>query len=156
MLSSFIYFAEECLQYYSSKQDGLRHDSPISNKVDCENNGGFWVSFSNYLEEYPKYQTEAACRAGSTRVVRLIWAIPYRSEEIDKLKIIGDNVESLKRCLVALAPPQCRRTPYTRSNHLGNTRGVVPARYKWVIPNFPSGKTQRCVIRLRSVLFSTT
>ena len=103
------------------------------------------------MEEYPKYQTEAACRAGSTTAVPLIWAIPYRSEEIDNLKIVGDNVESLKRCLVALAPPECERTPYTRTNHLGNARGAVPVRYNWVIPHFPSGKTQRCVIRLRSV-----
>jgi hypothetical protein len=103
------------------------------------------------LEESPQYQTEAACKAASSTETPLIWAIPYRSEDIDNLKMVGNDVGSLKRCLVALAPPECRRAPYTRSNHLGNARGVVPARYDWVIPHFPSGNTQRCVLRLRLV-----
>jgi hypothetical protein len=144
-------FAEECLQYYDSKSDGFRHVSVFSNKEDCENNNGFWVSFSNYLEEYPQYQTEAKCKAGSSSQIPLKWDIPYRSEDIDKLKMTGDNVESLKRCLVALVPPECTKAPYTRSNHLGNGDGVVPLRYDWAIPHFPSGHPQRCVIRIRLV-----
>ncbi|CAB3980510.1 Hypothetical predicted protein, partial [Paramuricea clavata] len=140
---------EECLQYYNTKSDGFRHDSVFSNKKDCENNHGYWVSFSNYLEKYPKYQTEQACKAASSSQRRLIWAIPYRSEDIDNLKMTGDNVESLKCCLVALDAPECTKAPYTRSNHLGNADGVVPLRYDWAIPHFPSGHTQRCVMRIR-------
>ena len=142
-------FAEECLEYYNSKTDGFRHDSIYSNKKDCENNHGFWISFSNYLEEYPKYQTEQACYAGSSKHLHLKWDIPYRSEDIDNLKMTGDNVESLKRCLVALVPPECTKAPHTRTNHLGNAYGVVPLRYDWVIPHFPSGHAQRCIIRIR-------
>jgi hypothetical protein len=82
----------------------------------------------------------------------LIWAIPYRSEEIDNLKIVNDDLETLKRCLVALPRPACHKTPHTRANHLGNTAHVVPARYHWVIPHFPSNKDQRCVLRLRLVI----
>jgi hypothetical protein len=145
-------FAGECLQYYNSKADGFRHNSVYNNKIDCEKNKGFWISFSNYFEKYPKYQTKKECTAASSDELRLIWAIPYRSEDIDNLKMTDDSVESLKRCLVALDPPECTKAPYTRSNHLGNARGVVPLRYTWTIPHFPSGHAQRCVFRLRLVL----
>ncbi len=153
ILNVHIFFVEECLQYYNlgRKSEGFRHDSTHNNKVDCEKNKGFWVSFSNYLEKYPKYKTEKQCRAASSRERRLIWAVPYRSDDIDNLKMTADNVESLKCCLVALDPPECEKAPYTRTNHLGNTRDVVPVRYNWVIPHFPSGHAQRCVLRLRLV-----
>ena len=142
----------ECLEYYNSKTDGFRHYSVHNNKADCERNRGFWVSFSNYLEEYPQHKTEQECKRASSKKLRLIWAIPYRSEDIDNLKMTGDKVESLKRCLVKLNPPNCKKTPHTRTNHLGNAHKVVPFRYTWVIPHFPSGHKQRCVIRLRLVL----
>ena len=145
-------FTEECLEYYSQKADGFRHVSVHTNKIDCKKNQGYWVSFSNYLEEYPKYKTKKDCEKASSEILPLKWAIPYRSEDIDNLKIDGDTVKSLKRCLVALAPPECKKTPHTRTNHLGNGHGVVPIRYDWVIPHFPSGHAQRCVIRLRFVL----
>ena len=142
-------FTEECLEYYDSKKDGFRHASVHNNKADCENNQGFWVSFSNYLEEYPDFKTEQECKAASSSELRLIWAVPYRSEDIDNLKMTDGNVESLKRCLVALDPPDCKKTPRTRTNHLGNGLGVIPLRYTWEIPYFPSGHQQRCVLRLR-------
>ena len=145
-------FAGECLQYYSYKPDGFRHDSAYNNKIDCEKNQGYWISFSNYLEESPKYQTEQQCKAANSSQLRLIWAIPYRSEDIDNFKMTGNKMESLKRCLVALDPPECTKAPYTRSNHLGNARDVVPIRYTWVIPHFPSGNVQRCVLRIRLVV----
>ena len=144
----------ECLEFYGTKADGFRHNSVHNNKAECESNRGFWLSFSNYLEEYPKFKTERECKRASSRKLRLIWAIPYRSEDIDNLKMNDDNVESLKRCLVALDPPDCRKTPHTRTNHLGNAHKVVPFRYTWVIPHFPSGHAQRCVIRLRLDLTS--
>ena len=145
----FFRFSGECLQYYHPSSDGFRHDSVHNNKIDCEKDQGFWVSFSNYLEEYPKYQTEEECKAGSSSKLRLIWAIPYRSEDIDNLKMTGSQVGSLKRCLVALDPPECKKAPYTRSNHLGNAHDVVPLNYTWVLPHFPSGHAQRCVLRIR-------
>ena len=149
--TSFFVHIEECLQYYTAKSDGFRHVSVHTTKTDCEKNHGFWVSFSNYLEEYPKHQTKQECEKASTDELPLKWAIPYRSEDIDNLKMDGDDVESLKRCLVALAPPECMKTPHTRTNHLGNAKGVIPFRYKWVIPYFPSGHVQRCILRLRFV-----
>ena len=144
----------ECLQYYPSKTDGFQHFSVYNNKLDCEKNKGFWVEYSNYLEEYPKYQTQKECEAAaSSEKLPLIWAIPYRSEDIDNFKMTGDNVDSLKRCLVGLDKPDCKKTPYSRSNHLGNGRDVVPLRYTWTIPHFPSQSVQRCILRIRLVEF---
>ena len=89
-------FTEECLEYYDSKKkDGFRHASVHNNKADCENNQGFWVSFNNYLEEYPSSKTEQACKAASSSKLRLIWAVPYRSEDIDNLKMTGGIIETL-------------------------------------------------------------
>ena len=107
-----------------------------------------WVEFSNYLEESPQHQTKNEClRADNPH--RLIWGIPYRSEDIDNLKMVDGKVESLYRCLVALDPPDCKKAPYTRSNHLGNAHDVVPLNYTWVLPHFPSSKDQRCVLTVR-------
>ena len=137
------------MEYYLVKSQGFKHVSVYNNKIDSEKNSGIWVEFSNYLEESPQYTTESSCKSASTKSNRLIWAIPYRSEDIDNLKMKNDNVESLRRCLVALDPPDCRKASYTRSNHLGNTKEVVPVRYTWVLPHFPSKKPQRCVLRIR-------
>ena len=139
----------ECLEYYSGGKD-FKHVSAYSNKHECqENNRGVWVEFSNYLELYPQAQSEAECKKQSTKGKRLIWAIPYRSEDIDNLKMEGNNIKSLQRCLVALDPPECLKTSHSRTNHLGNVAGVIPQRYTWVLPHFPSGNVQRCVLRAR-------
>ncbi|XP_046854923.1 protein DD3-3-like isoform X2 [Xenia sp. Carnegie-2017] len=139
----------ECLQYYNTISDGFRHDSMYNNKLDCEKKGGFWVQFINYLEKKEEFDRKTDCLAASTNDVRLIWAIPYRSEDIDDLRMSGHSIESLRRCLVALDPPECYKAPYTRSNHLGNAHNVVPLNYTWVLPYFPSRRAQRCVFRIR-------
>ncbi|XP_028417459.1 protein DD3-3-like isoform X2 [Dendronephthya gigantea] len=140
----------ECLQYYPSKTDGFQHFSVYNNKIECENNKGYWVEYSNYLEEYPKYQTQKECEDGaSSEKLPLIWAIPYRSENIDSFTMTGNSVDSLKRCLVGLEKPDCKKTPHSRSNHLGNGIHVIPLRYTWTIPHFPSKNAQRCILRIR-------
>ena len=138
----------ECLEYYSGSKE-FKHQSEHNNKLDCEEKKGIWVEFSNYLELYPQAQTESECKEASTDAIRLIWAMPYRSDDIDNLKMENNNVKSLQRCLVALDPPECLKTSHSRSNHLGNVDGVVPQRYTWVLPHFPSRKAQRCVLRAR-------
>ena len=137
------------MEYYSKKSEGFRHDSVHNNKIDCEKHKGYWIEFSNYLEISPLHTTEKQCSAASTNSTPLIWAIPYRSEDIDKLKMTGDNIKSLYKCLVALPPPDCKKAPYTRPNHLGNTVNVVTMNYTWVLPHFPSRKPQKCVLRIR-------
>jgi hypothetical protein len=57
-----------------------------------------------------------------------------------------------KECLVRLPTPDCQQAGWTRVNHLGNGREGVPLNYTWTLPSFPSGKNQRCIVRIRLVL----
>jgi hypothetical protein len=115
-----------------------KHNNPVA----CEAAGGNWTNFHNYLEITNK--TKAECQGES-----VIWAIPYSSENLDQLK--GGDPENWKKCLVKLPKPDCEEAPRTRTNHLGNGKGIVPLTYKWVLPHFPSGQEQRCVLRIRYV-----
>ncbi|WP_411027286.1 hypothetical protein, partial [Salmonella sp. s54925] len=99
---------------------------------------------SNYLETIER--TKEECITGPNGE-RLIWAIPYRTEDIATMP--GGDPEKWARCLVALDRPDCLLAPHTRSNHLGNAKGVVPLKYDWVLPHFPSEQEQRCVLRIR-------
>lgn len=99
------------------------------------------MNFNNYLEKVNI--TEEDCTANPSYA----WAIPYRSEDIDQLE--GEDQDKWKQCLVKLPKPDCKEAPRTRINHLGNGEGVVPLTYDWVLPHFPSGERQRCVLRIR-------
>ena len=52
-------------------------------------------------------------------------------------------------CLVLLKAPDCQKADFSRQNHLGNGENLEPLRYTWKLPYFPSGKTQRIVVRMR-------
>ncbi|XP_022106441.1 protein DD3-3-like isoform X1 [Acanthaster planci] len=124
----------ECVETYGNGQ--AKHWSRWNNEADCTENGGQWLAFTNYLEKAPQYNNEAACEARSgTDGVRYVWGRP--------------EGEMAEQCLVAVDPPDCQPAPWTRVNHLGNTRGGKASRYEWTIPYFPSGNDQRCVMRLR-------
>ena len=129
---------------YDERKNPWKHASKYNNKKDCENNKGKWVEFHHYLEEIDLEKSECTELPNGQP---LIWAIPYRSENLDQFK--GNDTENWKRCLVALSPPDCREAPYSRSNHLGNGEGVVTLGYPWKLPYFPSGKDQKCVLRIR-------
>lgn len=129
---------------YDEKNNQWRHASEHNNKKDCEDKQGKWVEFHHYLEETNLEKSQCTQLPNGRR---LIWGIPYRSENIDQFK--GDNPENWKRCLVSLSPPDCRQAPYSRSNHLGNGKGVVTLSYPWKLPYFPSGIEQKCVLRIR-------
>ena len=122
-----------------------RHASKYNNKADCEANEGKWINFHNYLEILPD-KTKDECKGES-----VIWAIPYRSEDIDQLE--GKDPEMWKKCLVKLTAPDCIEAPKTRTNHLGNGKGIVPVTYNWILPHFPSGQEQRCILRIRYVYY---
>ena len=113
-----------------------------TNRRDCTKGGGKWMVFSNFLEKMTKYTSKSRCLRASTREAPTIWAIPYRSADIDKRYL-------MKQCLVKLPPPKCKLAPYSRSNHLGNGEGATPLTFDWHIPYFPSRQTQRCVLRIR-------
>ena len=134
----------ECMERYPKRnptqQTRWRHDSKYNNQVTCQANGGKWINFHNYLEITNKSKIECNCQS-------LIWAIPYRSENIDQF--VGEDPEQWKKCLVRLPQPDCKQAPRTRTNHLGNGPGVVPLTHNWVLPHFPSGQEQRWVLRIR-------
>jgi hypothetical protein len=140
----------ECMELYNKNADykenvnSWRHASEYNNKEDCEKNKGKWVMFHNYLEETDLEKSQCT-RLPNGR--RLIWAIPYRSENVDQFN--GSDTEAWKRCLVSLSPPDCRSAPHSRSNHLGNGKGVVTLSYPWKLPYFPSSKEQKCTLRIR-------
>ena len=128
-----------------------KHASKYNNPKDCRRNGGSWVEFSNYIKLLPEYDTEDKCKKASTAEVPLIWAIPYRSDLIDRL---DKDQKKWKQCLVQPRSPDCRQAPYSRSNHLGNAEGVVPLFYDWVLPYIPQSKAKpehhyNCVLRIR-------
>ncbi|XP_071805956.1 protein DD3-3-like [Asterias amurensis] len=127
----------ECVETYGNGNTGDRkHWSRWNNEAECTENGGQWLAFTNYLEKAPQYNNAAACTARSgTDGVRYVWGRP--------------EGEMTEQCLVALDPPDCQPAPWTRVNHLGNTRGGEASQYEWTMPYFPSGDTQRCVTRLR-------
>lgn len=137
----------ECMELYPktrrNPETRWRHASKHNNHDACEANGGKWIDFQNYLEISNK--TETLCKGESD-----IWTIPYRSENIDQLE--GENPEKWKKCLVKLPKPDCTEAPRTRTNHLGNGKGIVPLTYNWILPHFPSGQEQRCVLRIRYVI----
>ena len=139
----------ECLEYYNAQQKkGFRHASQYNHKEACEAGNGVWVEFSNFLEE-TSHQTKAECQKANTTDVPLIWAIPYKTQAIDNMS--GTNMDSYKKCLVALTEPDCKLAPWSRDNHHGNGREGVPLNYTWVLPHFPysSNIKQRCVFRMR-------
>jgi len=129
----------ECVEKW---EDGsAKHFSKHNNKDDCEakKNNGEWLEFHNYLEKANEFKSESDCistqkkKPGSNS--KYIWARPMYGYT--------------KECLVALAEPFCEAAPFTRDNHLGNGVDLEAVRMSWRIPYFPSGATQRCMLRMR-------
>lgn len=89
-----------------------------------------WVQLYAYLDIDQTVTTESRC-TGSDRV----WAQPWLHEP--------------PRCLELPPVPECFAAGWTRVNHLGNGRDGVPLNYTWRLPYFPSGRSQRCVLRIR-------
>lgn len=130
----------ECIETYPNSNN-IRHRSRWNNEADCKGNGGQWTGFTNYLEYASQYTTQAACNAANTNNagIRYVWGIPH--------DFLATRLQA--RCLVALNAPDCVEAPWTRVNHLGNTRTGQASRYVWTLPHFPSGKEYNCIVRLR-------
>jgi len=134
----------ECLEYWYKKINRKETElvrkpfSKYNNKGDCIAGEGEWTALYNFLEKRTEATTEESCNQYSDS----IWQVPY------------DTIKGKRECLVKLSSPDCRRAPLTRENHNGNAYGEhdkdgVASNYDWVIPHFPSGKDQRCVLRMR-------
>ena len=125
--------ADECMQKDKSNQ--YRIASKFNNEQECTQNAGEWMEFNNYLEKAPVFKTEPTCVAASKNGVKYIWGRPMH--------------ETTKQCIVALPAPECKEAMWSRVNHLGNGKTGQPLSYKWTLPNFPSEKPNRCVLRIR-------
>jgi len=124
----------ECVEKWRSSTED-RHYSKHNNKAACEEGGGVWTEFHNYLEKAPQFTTPDTCTGASNAEVTYIWGRP----------IYGTAAE----CLVALKAPWCKASMFSRVNHLGNGADLEPLTVNWQIPYFPSGDEQRCVLRIR-------
>ncbi|XP_071809871.1 protein DD3-3-like [Asterias amurensis] len=124
----------ECVEQYPDGS-GRKHWSRWNNEQDCTSNGGQWLAFTNYLEKAIQFTSQAECQANSSNGIQYVWGRPEGEED--------------EQCLVALDAPDCLVSPTTRVNHLGNTPDGEASRYEWTLPYFPSGETQRCVMRIR-------
>ena len=126
----------ECVEKFDGGE--TRHYSKYNRQETCEENGGEWLMFHNYLEKAPQHTSQSACEAASGNGIRYFWGRPMNSRE--------------EMCLVALDEPACAQAPYTRDNHLGNGDGNKGVYYDWELPHFPSLKKQTCVLRIRCVM----
>lgn len=126
------------------------YKSEHNNGPECAQAGGTWVEFSNFLEILDDMNTQQKCASyqNSNPNIRTRWAIPYRSYYY---KLYVADIEKSKRCLVLPSKVKCKVAPTSRPNHLGNGENVIALRHQWILPYFPSGKSQRCVLRLRFV-----
>merc|ERR1712038_50608 len=126
----------ECLRFFDS---GVRKPYVNSNnEQDCLSEGGAWTLLYNFLEKAPEYTSEDECVSASTSDVSYVWALPHDTT---------DGVT--QECLVQPPPVDCQPAQYQRVNSLGSALdGEMPS-YQWKIPYFPSGKQQRCVVRMR-------
>ena len=87
---------------------------------------------------FSEYNNRNQCTSKTGNGIKYIWEVPYDSAD-------GTS----KECLVALKKPDCKAAPWTRSNHLANTRDGVASNYTWTLPYFPSNDQKRCVFRMR-------
>lgn len=124
----------ECVEKWPNSQKD-KHYSEHNNKIDCEANAGVWTEFHNYLEILPLNEAECNAKNQSEFVNKLIWGRPI--------------FEDTKKCLVRLPEIECDRMDFSRVNHLGNGKDLEPLSIKWKIPAFPSGNSQKCVLRMR-------
>ena len=132
------------MEKYKRTND-YKHDSIYNTRADCENHGGEWINYHNYLEKDTSKTSEASCKSAGKA-----WVYAYRSDDYDE-----DNGAIKKKCVVPLTKPECDVAPYSRSNHLGNGNGITPLTYRWKLPYFPSQKEQRCFLRIRYSIAQT-
>jgi len=125
----------ECVQNWPGTNQH-RHYSGAETPENCEKVGGKWHDFYNYLEINPTKTTEAACNALPGHK----WAIPYRNAADNRLQ---------EKCLVLLKAPECKPSPFSRHNHLGNGVDLEALRYEWNLPNFSHETSKKFVLRIR-------
>jgi hypothetical protein len=136
----------ECIAYFPDS--GIRkHASQANNEQDCNETGGEWTGFYNYLEIVPDILDENDCknRAQSLKKTfdtEVIWDFP----NLDGLRKF-ESPE--KKCLLLPEEIECDKVPWSRANHLGDS-GNDNANYKWKLPHFHYNEESKdCALRIR-------
>lgn len=137
----------ECLDKYAN--DGFKHYSQHNNPTACKNGGGQWVVFHSSIDIKHEYKDKASCERASTTDVPLVWGVPYQTEFVDGLKLDPITKQPKQSCLVQPSELDCKVSPVSRPNHLGNVVDSHAMNYTWIIPYFPSETEKRCVVRIR-------
>jgi len=126
----------ECVENFRGSNEPAPYSS-ANNEGECQEKGGKWMAFHNYLEKVDGVTTEAACVAKNNPQfnIKYIWGFTHDDRK--------------EHCLVALDQPKCEAADFSRVNHLGNSKGLKMLSYALDLPYFPSGKEQKCVFRMR-------
>ncbi len=143
-----LFCSGECLERYSG-DSGFKHYSAYNNPTLCKQKGGVWTLFHSFIDFKYEYKDQASCEGASTEDVPLVWGVPYRSEFVDALEIDKTTNKPKMFCLVQPPKLECRLSPSSRPNHLGNVKDAQAMNYTWIIPYFPSQVEKRCVVRIR-------
>ena len=138
----------ECVRHYPNG-GGFKHYSEVNNPERCTGPDLTWVMFHSFIDFKDEYKDKASCERASTKDVPLVWGVPYMSEYVDGLEIDEVTRKPKASCLVQPPKVDCRVSPLSRPNHLGNVQDAENMNYTWIIPYFPSQTEKRCVVRIR-------
>jgi predicted outer membrane repeat protein len=136
----------ECVHRIEGSNSTLGY-SKYNNGEECEYSGGEWLGFYNPKFIFEQIENEGDCKAhaaSSAYKNDIVWGVPYRTGE-------GRRAAPKKKCLLLEEEPECKKAPWTRANHLGQTDedDYFPT-YKWELPNFHGLlESQECVLRIR-------
>jgi len=159
----------ECVEYYDSGI--VKHASEYNNRLDCQNGGGQWLEFWDYLSIINGVDNENDCnRIGLPTVdvykpylSRTRRRIPYDESDTKFPYFVNKNDDvvwgyprrvgkerhelPVKKCLRLHPALECKQSPWSRANHLGNSDTNDFAQYRWELPKFEEEK--QCVLRVR-------
>ncbi|XP_028415089.1 protein DD3-3-like [Dendronephthya gigantea] len=138
----------ECLEKYNGGEK-FKHYSRYNNPTDCKANGKDWIVFRSFIDIKDEYKNKASCEQATTKDVPLVWGVPYKSELVDSLELDPVTKKPKEFCLVQPPELDCKVSPVSRPNHLGNVVDSYAMNYTWIIPYFPSQNQKRCVVRIR-------
>lgn len=127
----------ECVEYYKTGEK--KHYSTYNNEEDCKRYEQTWLEFYDYLKILDDVTTPEDCDKTKEDTV---WGYPRQ---------IGEERHQIpeEKCLVLHPKPDCKKAPWSRANHLGNTLDGEHSQYKWELPNFYSEDPKECVFRFR-------
>ena len=132
----------ECIERMQNADEEVivKHASVHNNPKSCENSGGEWLDFFNFLSVIE--ESEEKCGELAKENGDIVWGYPRR---------IGEKRHEYpaKKCLLLHPKIDCSDAPWSRANHLGNSDTSDFAQYRWELPRFLDENPKQCVFRMR-------